>query len=185
MSQSVVAALAELIAETFPDLERRAFAVSEVAVNKERMPRLPACMVALQHEAPGPKGNKLNGQLQIEETVIVDFWLEPKRYSLSGDAAPAAPAEGESVYYAFYPYDEIRDQLFAALASWLSPQGVPLQYQKLECAADSFAVTITFTFKNIWNWCRPAMDPKESEEAARRKISFNCFNPVRTNNGAH
>jgi len=152
MTESVVVALARKINEAFPELDGQAFAVSEAQVNKERMPRLPACMVALQHETMH-RGRLDARSNAITERLIVDFWLSPEEYKLSDPGGEPAPVGAETVYYAFYDYGVIRDRLLSALRNWTSPQGAVLGYVKLEIAADKFAVTLTFSFDHVWNWC--------------------------------
>lgn len=178
--ESVVVALARRINEAFPELDGRAFAVSECDVNKERMPRLPACMVALKAETSNRA--RAAAQTTITEIVVADFWFSPRKYTDDGEICEVRPTpDGRAVYYAFYDYGAIRDRLLDALNGWLSPQGAPLEYYKLEIAADEFATTTTMCFEHKWNWCPSEKDPDCTDEKLPTKhpIHF-CIDPKLT-----
>lgn len=169
--ESVVPALARKINEAFPELGGRAFAVAEVEINREHLPRLPACMVALQHEEM--QGGKLDASRNVvKERIIVDFWFKPVVYTENGELCDQKTPEGDAVYYAFYDYGAIRDQLLSALNGWQSPQGAVLSYTKLEMSGDKFAVTLTFSFDHIWNWC----DDSAADPPQPAKFGF-CVKP--------
>ena len=175
----IITKVAALVKQAFPELGDRVMAVSEVEMNKERVPRLPACMVALRYEAPHGKGAiNTASQNELCEYFLVDFWLEPVVYDQDGkeiDREAAAGAAAETVYYAFYPYDTIRNRLLNAIAQLETDQKGRIYYEKLELSADKFAVSLTFSFSHRWFWCPDDPSPAELVDATARKIIFRGF----------
>lgn len=163
---SFLPALAEHIAKSFPELNGRAVAVSEVEVKKDAVPTLPVCMLALEHESGG--GKQITNQLSLTETFIIDFWLKPKTID----------AYGQSIaFYAFYDYETIRNRLIEALNKFEYEGIGTLYYVKLEPDVTSFAARLKFTFERQALWCRPPVTPEETEALAGRRIIFEGITP--------
>lgn len=155
--------LAESIKEWFPELEGRSLAVTEIEVTKENIPTLPICLVGLV----GEKGNPVKGsrRTEPEDTVVVQFWMHPERYKA---------ANGETPFWGYYDYEQLRNRLLTGLLDWKSPWGEFLYYDTLDIEADALAVVISFHFKHKFVFCPPA-------RAADAKISIGfsiCYTPA-------
>lgn len=141
---STVEALALRIRGTFPELESRAFAVTEASFSKENMPRLPICMVACIGET-AEDGARGPSRTLITEDIVAEFWLPLNRYrSESG---------GESPFYAYQDYGKIRDALLNSLHDWSAPSGVQVSYQSMEIEVTDYALCVGFRLQCQWHWC--------------------------------
>lgn len=151
---STVEALALRIRETFPGLENRAFAVSDATFSKENMPRLPICMVACVGET-ADDARRTPGRVTITEDIVAEFWLRLDRYqSASG---------GESPFYAYQNYGQIRDALLVSLSDWSAPSGTNVFYKSMEIEVTDFALCVGFRLGCEWVWCAdgaPAQAPE-------------------------
>lgn len=157
-------ALAEAIAEWFPELNGRSLAVSEVEINKENVPTLPLVMTAFLRSAADENSNRTE-IFNITDTIVIGFWLEPARYKKANGA--------ETPFWSYYDYEEIRDTLLTNLARWESPGGERLSYRGLTIEAAPLAVILTFTFSATFRWCAT---PKDF--GSPFKIGFNLCTPV-------
>ena len=158
-------AIADAIAEWFPELNKRALAVSECTVTKENVPTLPLVMVAfVRSTGPQPTtGNNLN--FEITDAFIIEFWLEPARYKKANGS--------ETPFWSYYPYQEIRDKLLTNLSYWQTPNGERIAYRGLNIEAESVAVTLTFAFVAVHNWC-----PSKRSLGMPFSIGFNLCAPA-------
>ncbi len=161
-------ALANAIAEWFPDLGGRSMAVSQVTVTKENVPTLPLAMCAFAKGTGKSASNSQFGYVDIEDTIIIEFWLKPLRYK-NGNGT-------ETPFWSYYPYDQLRDTLLHNLAIWPTPNNERLGYRSMHIDADPFAVTIAFSFVVKFQWCADRSDMTGDAF----KISFNLCTPPGT-----
>jgi hypothetical protein len=177
----VLRTVAGAVAKAFPDLDGRVMVVTEAQINRERVPRLPACLIALINETPdGRSAINTASQNKLREVFVIDFWLPPKAYDAAGneiDAKAIGDQPTETVYFAYYPYDKIRNALLNAISDLQTDQRGRLYYEKLEISGDKFAVTLTFTFSHAWNWCASPPTPAEIETAKATRIVFKGLSP--------
>lgn len=138
-------ALAEAIAEWFPELGGRSLAVSEVTVSKENIPTLPLVMVAYVRGTGDQTTNTQQSIFNMEDAFVVEFWLEPARYKKKDG--------GETPFWSYYDYEAIRDTLLENMARWEAPHGERPAYRGLNIEADPLAVTLTFAFVAAMRWC--------------------------------
>ena len=138
-------ALAEQIAEWFPELKGRSIAVSEVSITQENIPTLPLAVTAFTNGLAEPPTRTRMGTFDMADTFIVEFWLEPARYKKADGS--------ETPFWSYYPYEEIRDNLLSHISEWDTPNGEIITYRRLQIGAEPFAVTLTFTFLMVFRWC--------------------------------
>lgn len=157
-------ALADAIASWFPELGGRALAVSDVTVTKDNVPTLPLVMVAFTRGmGVSPTRNSV-GEITFEDNFVIEFWLEPLRYKKSNGT--------ETPFWSYYPYESIRDTLLNNIIRWESPSGERMGYRSLIVQADSLAVTLTFGFVAISQWC-----PERTEFGDPFSIGFGLCAP--------
>jgi hypothetical protein len=143
-------AVAEAVAEWFPELQGRALAVSEVSVTKENVPSLPLALVAFVRSTAEPPRRSYAESFEVADAFIIEFWLEPARYRKSNGS--------ETPFWSYYPYEEIRDTLLNNLVRWPTPGGEHIAYRGLNIEAEPLAVTLTFAFVATFNWCAKIPD---------------------------
>ncbi len=140
-----VVSIAHLIRKSFPELEERAFAISEVQLTKENMPNLPLACVVLNGIKAVNQSNDVNTPVDIEEMLCAEFWTRSKNYAKADG--------GVSPFYAFQDYRQIMDRLFNALTGYFTPQRKPVRFISMDLMADEYCHTISFKFSVIWRWC--------------------------------
>lgn len=153
-------ALALELAQWFPELNGRALAVSEIEVTKENVPTLPLAMVAFARSAADPPVRSSTEEFEVTDHFVVEFWLEPMRIKQKGG--------GETPFWSYYDYEAIRDTLLANIVRWPSPNNGTIQYRSLTVDADRMAITLTFAFTVIFQWCAPVTDFGEKFKAGVR-----------------
>jgi hypothetical protein len=162
-------ALAEALIEWFPQLGGRALAVSDVTVSKENVPTLPLVMVAfVRGTGTSPSWSRF-AEVNLEDNFVIEFWLEPARYK--------KPNKTETPFWSYYDYESIRDTLLNNISLWQSPSGERVAYRSLIIQADSLAVTLTFGFVAVSQWCR---DKTLLDQGERFVINFNLCTPAGT-----
>lgn len=164
--QRFLPALADAIADWFPELGGRALAVSEVELTKENVPTLPLAMTAFVRSLAEPPVRGPATMFDITDTFIVEFWLPPARYKKANGS--------ETPFWSYYDYEAIRDTLLSNLAYWESPNGERIAYRGMMVEADVFAVTLTFTFIAVFRWC-PDKPPALGEPI--RSVGFTLCVP--------
>jgi hypothetical protein len=157
-------ALAEAVAEWFPELNGRSLAVSDVTVTKENVPTLPLAMCAFVRSAANPPSRSAVSMYEIMDIFCIEFWLQPARYKKANDS--------ETPFWSYYPYDTIRDTLLANLTRWETPGGERIAYRSLTIEADSLAVVLSFQFTATFLWCAPP-----AEIGIPYVIGFNLCTP--------
>lgn len=153
-------ALANAIADWFPQLEGRSLAVSEVEITKENLPTLPLAMVAFIKGEGAPPSRSRNEMFDLTDTFVVEFWMKPEKYQRADGS--------ETPFWTYYPYDSIRDTLLKNLSLWEGPGGERVAYRGLGIDAEPFAVTLTFTFIATFRWCANNRDTGEKFEISYR-----------------
>lgn len=148
-------ALSAKIAEWFPDLGGRAFAVSEVnPFDKQNdVPSLPVAVVGLLTEQ-GAQGKFGGSRITLNAQVMLQFIFEPLKYKRQDGAA--------TPFYAFYDYEAIRNRLLSNLVKWRTPLGGAITYQAMDVESDEFAVYISFRLLINEEWC--AIDLESDEQ---------------------
>jgi len=137
-------ALAEAIAEWFPELGGRAMAVSEAAVTKENIPTLPLAVVAFLRSVSDQSSKSRQQQFEITDAFVIEFWLPSEKYRrANGSEAP---------FWSYYNYEAIRDKLLTHMATWDAPRNARIAFKTLDTEADHLAVTLTFNFTASINW---------------------------------
>lgn len=137
-------ALAEKIAEWFPELEGRSIAVSEADITKENIPKLPLAMTAFSKGVSDHSPNSSMRTITITDTIIVEFWLEPSRYKRQNGT--------ETPFWSYYNYEAIRNTLVSRILLWQGPNSERFAYRNLTIEADPLAVILTFTFIANFQW---------------------------------
>jgi hypothetical protein len=143
-------ALAEAIAEWFPELEGRSLAVSEAAITKENVPKLPLVMTAFVRSEANPTTKSRAEMYDVTEALVVEFWLEPARYKKANGS--------ETPFWSYYDYEAIMETLLARIARWSAPGGKIMSFRGLTIEADALAVTLTFAFTATFRWCAPVTE---------------------------
>lgn len=146
-------ALADAIAEWFPELGGRALAVSEVTVNKENIPTLPLAMVAFVRGTGDQSTGSRQTIFNLEDAFIIEFWLEPARYKKKDGS--------QTPFWSYYDYEAIRDTLLENMSRWEAPHGERPAYRGLNIEADELAVTLTFAFVAAMRWCTSTSVPPD------------------------
>lgn len=148
-------ALAERIArrirEAFPELNGRAFAVSEVGAFKDKsdVPTLPVAIVGLTN-GTGVQAENSAGRLRITDNFVIEMIFASERHKGERKVLP---------FYKFYNYEAVRDRLLSALNGWTTPDNIAANYRSISVEADQFAVYITIGVSMSFDWC----DPHEAE----------------------
>jgi hypothetical protein len=137
-------ALAEAIAEWFPELGGRSMAVAESAITKENIPTLPLAVTAFARGTGDQSEKSRQSQFDVTDYFIVEFWLPSEKYKrANGSDAP---------FWSYYNYEAIRDKLLSHLSTWEAPRCARIAYRTLNIEADPLAVTLTFGFVACINW---------------------------------
>jgi hypothetical protein len=151
VSLATLPPLADAIAGWFPELEGRSVAVADSEINKENVPTLPLCMVALIKAPPSPNGSPKKPA--IVENIAVEFWFEPvKDRREDGSELP---------FYSFYDYDKVIRKLLPRIVRWDSPRGNRLKYSSMDVQATPFATIIQFVFLHDMFVCELDEEPEE------------------------
>lgn len=150
-SLATLPALAAKVAEWFPELNGRAFAVADAEITPENIPTLPIAQVVLIRGQPSPMNTKR--MPAIVETIGVEFWFKPEKDRRADGS--------ESPFYSFYDYDVIMRRLLPRIATWESPRGSIMAFNNLDVEATPFAVIIQFVFTHDAYVCEEDKEPGE------------------------
>lgn len=144
-------ALAEAIAEWFPELNGRAFAVSDATITKENVPTLPLVMVALARSVGEQLAHNYSADFEIVDSFVVEFWLKPEIIKRANGS--------QTPFWTYYEYEDVRNTLLSNLSRWHMPgdyehKKTPrIAFRTLHIAASPLAVTLTFGFIASMRWC--------------------------------
>lgn len=147
-------AIAKRIAEFFPEVASRSFAITGLGISKEHVPVLPTCVVALLKDSSSGSWASTS-PMEIKERFLVTFFVEPKRIKIRHKNTANLI---DSPYFAFYNYETIRDGLIAAFNGWLSPREVGIDFRDFEIETLAFAVALSFTFEHTFYLCDESED---------------------------
>ena len=156
MNAQTIPALANAIADTFPELGGRSIAVSEVQPfgDKTNIPTLPIAVTALVKET-GKQVQHGGGQIELTDDILVQFIFEPVKYTLSGGS--------DSPFFAYYDYESIRDRMLSMTQNWRSPRNAGLSFKQMDVESDEFAVYIAMRFSLSEQWCPQDEGPQPSK----------------------
>jgi hypothetical protein len=157
-------ALAEAITEWFPELGGRALAVSNAQITKLNVPTLPLVMVAFARGVGDQSTQNYQPSFKLTDNFIIEFWLQPERYKKANGA--------ETPFWSYYDYEAIRTKLLSNLGRWDTPDGEHIAYRYLTIGADELAVTLSFGFVAVKQFC--PIDPAQGEPFT---ISFDLCPP--------
>lgn len=161
--------LAALVAVWMPDLKGRAVAVTDAEITKENRPPLPFAQLALNREEAKHFPNT-NKQPDLSDDFIIEIWLELKKYKDSKSGA-------ETPWWAYYPYEKIRDRLLSKL--WkesLSRENWGIRYISMDVSSDAGAVVLTFRFSRNYTWC----PDDEEDDGVPIDLSFKACPAINT-----
>lgn len=144
-------AVAARLREGLPQLQRRAFAVTEAQATKDNVPTLPVAIVApLVQEYTHNGGNSID----VQEDFVVEVWLDPQREKTSDG--------GETPFWKYYAYNRFRDALFSLLTNgWRTPQGGTLRFVSMDVESNFLATVLTFRLRARYTVCTDSCDDEE------------------------
>lgn len=164
--EPMLPALAKVIADSFPELQGRSLAVSEVDPfrDKTNVPTLPLAVCALVGEQAqqSPYGG---GLIELADDILIQFIFEPVKYTLKGGS--------DSPFFAYYDYETLRDRLLNVLQVWRTPRNGGLAFKTLDVESDEFAVYIAFRFTVSEKWCNTV-----NQEAVEFTLQTKMVGPV-------
>lgn len=152
-SKPLVLAIAEAVAEWFPQLGGRSIAASEIdpfnaAVD---VPTLPLAVTALLSET---NNQAQNGSQSINLTtdVMLVFMFKPVRYRREDGA--------NTPFYTFYNYEPIRNTILERLQTFRTPNNGSIAYRQMDVQSNDFAVYVSIRLQATEKWC-PQSCPDE------------------------
>lgn len=162
MIEPVLIALSRAIAGWFPQLDGRAFAVSEVDPfdGQTNVPTLPVAVLALLTEQANQSTNG-GRRISLSSQVMLQFIFEPVKYKRQNGS--------DTPFYAYYDYEAVRDRLLRFLTKWRTPRNGAVSYQTMDVESDEFAVYIAFKLLVTEEWCDPNL-PLDCEEEEPFKV---------------
>lgn len=137
---------AEYLNPYFPELGGRILPVSEAEVTKTNVPTMPLCMLALT-VAPFDHNPKGNGDIDITEDFIVEFWFATNKIKRTD--------QSESPFWAFYNYVPLRDKFIACTRRYKSPDDYKIKIVSMDISSSDLAVMVTFRCQHEFCWCEP------------------------------
>lgn len=145
-----------MVADAFPELERRAIPVMGVddkAFENERQAiSLPYCLIGLR-EGRGVDRVRLGGSSRIGliDEFIVEFAFTAEKYKRED--------KSETPLWKYYDFESVRDRIFNAMIRFGSTHSVSFEYISLDVSTDRNAVYIEFRFRQVYDWCRSEDEP--------------------------
>lgn len=153
-------AVAKQIRDWIPELGGRALAVTDALITKDNVPTLPLVMVAPLRQDFTHNGQ---GTMTVDEQFMVEFWLDPAREK--GE-------KGETPFWSYYEYNDLRNKLFDAFATWRSPQNGTVRFISMDVDANALATVLSFRMGAVYQVC-------ESDRwEAPAEITFNLCQPA-------
>lgn len=166
MSEPLLPHFAARVAEWFPELGGRSIAVSEMEVDKQRLPKIPLATTALVRSDMDGRWNWKSpyANQEMYDDFVTEFWLEPMKVRRADGS--------ETPFWAFYDYETFRNALLSKVATYVGPSGQRIEYRALSVESDEYAVILSFQFRAHFYWCA---DKDESELADGQPINKNTI----------
>lgn len=162
--------LALLVARWIPELEGRSVAVTDSEITKENRPSLPFAQLALNREDVD-HAHKTNRNPDISDDFIIELWLKLVKYK-------DAKTQTETPWWAYYPYERIRDLLVSRILQESSErQNWGIRYISMDVSADAGAVILTFRFSRNYTWCPDKVEDDGEPISLSYSICVDVSNP--------
>lgn len=141
--------IAARVAEILPELGGRSVAVSEAEINSSNTPKLPIAMVALVGVSANDSGyaNGTTSEVKVTEDFVIEILLTPERRKTKDG--------GETPFWSFYDYRTYMNLVVTGLKDW---RPSAFEFVTLDLSADTFAVALTFRFRQHYIWCPEPID---------------------------
>lgn len=159
--------VAERCADWFPSFGRRFVAVSEAEITTANRPTLPFGLVALNRTdtTPAQSNSRVTGSnITIADDFIIELWYPVERFIMDGD--DKGKASSEKPFWAYYPYERVRDYLLSKMyreSQLPGRENWGISFVSMDIAPDPQAVVLTFRFTRSYNWC-PLPDEDDDPE---------------------
>lgn len=162
--------LALLVARWIPDLRGRSVAVTDSEITKENRPTLPFAQLALNREDVD-HAFKTNRNPDISDDFIVELWLPLVKYK-------DVETQAETPWWAYYPYERIRDLLVSRILTESSHrQNWGIRYISMDVSSDAGAVILTFRFSRNYTWCQDKIEDDGAPISLTHSICVNISHP--------
>lgn len=163
--------VAALIAESFPELNGRALAVTEAVITPANLPTLPLVIVAPLTQTFSDNGGY---RLPTQEEFMLEFWLKPEREQTA--------TGGETPFWTYYEYNKLRNRVKSIFAGWRG-QGGTVIMRTMEIDADEFAVSISFRMRATYEECvpepkLPECEPGTAKDGDPAHITYSLCKPI-------
>lgn len=158
-SVEILPDVAAQIREWIPALGGRALAVTDALITKDNVPTLPLVMVAPLRQEFEHFGR---GRMTIDEQFMVEFWLDPAREK---------GAKGETPFWSYYEYNDLRDKLFNAFATYRGPANATFRFISMDVDANELATVLSFRMGARYDIC------EDSQWEGPAEITFDLCAP--------
>jgi hypothetical protein len=140
-----IPSFATAIRAHFPELERRAFAVSFVDFKQFRPGILPVALVCLGESGGGAQDAYRGGVIKKADGIVVHYVSKLVKYK---------GADGtETPYFAYYDYEALELRMIDCAKAWKSPRGGLMEYRGVEPDPGEADVTLNFKFTHHYEIC--------------------------------
>lgn len=165
MTKATLPALAAELRAAFPEIDNRIVPVADMQIDKDNLPSLPICFLAMTKIVPA-KDRNTPRKPALEENFIIEFWFPPERYNSDRKELPV---------WAFYDYDTLQERVLTVTSNWISPRQSYVIWKSTTVDANQYAVATTFSFTHSFFHCdyEPPEDctPKEPDDGLPFLIS--------------
>lgn len=136
--------LATEVRRRFPELQGRAFAVSEIEpLRAPSVPlTLPLAAVALLRIV---NVGDPDDHLSLQELFVVEFMFQTAAYQTQEGRA--------TMFVSFYDYEDIVERMGNLCMEWITPRRSRLKFQRMNIEALPRFVCMSFTLAHNWRWC--------------------------------
>lgn len=156
MTKATLPALAAAMREELADITVRIIPVSDMQIDKDNLPSLPICFLAMTKTVPA-KDRNTPRKPALEEHFVIEFWFPPERYNSDGKELPI---------WAFYDYDTLQERVLTVTSNWISPRNSQVIWKSTTVDANQYAVATTFSFTHSFFHCdyEPPEDCTKSDD---------------------
>lgn len=178
--------VARCVAEWFPSLKGRAVALTEADINASNRPTLPFALVAPNRTdtVAAQADSRVTGTtIGMQDDFIIELWYPVERFTINSDKANDPSIE--KPFWAYYPYEKIRDYLITKMYRESAQPGREswgISFVSLDIDADPQAVVLTFRFMRSYKWC-PLADVDDEPEPITLTFET-CIKQCRTQDNA-